>query len=175
VIHVSHPVLLPCTCRCSNHPVPEPSAPALPPFAPLYHACVSRINLSSQLAAVGQGPTTTLDLPLAPAPGTLGHPARPPPPPIAQSGPRPTPSQYRRSPGLLPCPVPVCRACIRPDVARAPTNSTRHSANALLSTTARLLHPRKHRRPATHECLSVLSSVAATSDPLRRCHVTSRR
>jgi hypothetical protein len=32
--------------------------------------------------------------------------------------------------------------------------------------------PRTHRRPASHECLTALSSVAATSEPLWRCHVT---
>jgi hypothetical protein len=135
--HVSHLVPLSCICRCSNHPVPKPSARVLPLSAPLYHACVSHTNLSSQLAAVGQGPTTTLLwLSLLGLSTIRNAHHRPSHSPVR--GPL---SPYDALQALLLCSVPVCCACICPDVARAPTNSTRHSANALLSSTARPLHP----------------------------------
>ncbi|EAT92347.1 hypothetical protein SNOG_00852 [Parastagonospora nodorum SN15] len=90
------------------------------------------------------------------------------PPPIATPDPRPF-SHIRHSPG----PAAVLCASLprlhRPDVARASTTSTRHSATARLPPlptrcTARPLH-----HSATHEFLIRLSTVAVASDCLWCC------
>jgi hypothetical protein len=175
LIHVSHLVLLPCTSRCSNLPVP---AQALRARAFPVCTAISRLRLAHQSVQSARGSGTRPDNDDSRPPSRSWH-SRPSSTPTTAHRTVQSAAHHIAIPTLArPC---CCALCLSAAPAFALTSHglprTAHDIRPTRCSPpppARCT-PRNHRRPATHECLSVLSSVAATSDPLWRCHVTSRR